>query len=148
MKKKKVAKKIDVNNHKNYKVHFGTMDRIKSNSLYISLSSWVQPKVETNVDYNKILRNLNKTIKNKLFKNLDNNLFDNKLLIVDLDLRVSGIRFNKRSFMNCDITIFKKTKDSIECEYLDKIINKHITEVINEVLNKNKYFSFHKTKNN
>jgi hypothetical protein len=128
--KKKVAKKIDVNNHKNYKVHFGTMDRIKSNSLYISISSWVQPKVESNVDYDKILRKINKKIKNTLFSNLDNKLFDNKLLIVDLDLRVSGIRFDK----------------SVEDVHLDEIINKHITEVINEVLDKNEYFSFHKTK--
>lgn len=144
--KKKVAKKINVNNHKNYKVHFGTMDRIKSNSLYISISTWVKPKVESNVDYEKILRKLNKKIKNNLFNRLDENLFDNKLLIVDLDLRISGIRFDKRSFMNCDITIFKKTNDSVEDTRLDEIINKHITEVINEVLDKSEYFSFHKTK--
>lgn len=143
---KKVAKKIDISKHKNFKVHFGTMDRIKSNSLYISMSSWANPKVQTTLDYEKVLRRLNKKIKENIYSNLDKDLFNDKFIIVDLDLRISGIKYNKRSFMNCDITLYKKTSDSIEDIVISDEINKLITSTINNVFDKSEYFSFHKTK--
>lgn len=143
---KKVGKKINLNKHKNYKVHFGTMDRLKSNSLYISISTWAKPKVESTIDYDKITRKLNKKISTYVYNNVDKDLFDNKFAIVDLDLRTSGIRFDKRSYMNCDITLYKKTKASIEDENIDDAVNKILDGVIKDVLNKSEYFSFHKTK--
>jgi hypothetical protein len=143
---KKVGKKINLNKYKNYKVHFGTMDRLKSNSLYISISTWANPKVETTVDYEKIVRKLNKRISAYIYNNIDKNLFDNKFAIVDLDLRTSGIRYDKRSFMNCDITLYKKTNASIEDSDIDESVHVILDGVIKDVLNKSEYFSFHKTK--
>ena len=143
---KKVAKKIDISNHKNFKVHFGTMDRIKSNSLYISMSSWANPKVQTNLDYDKVLRRLNKKIKENIYSNLNKDLFNDKFIIVDLDLRTSGIKYDKRSFMNCEITLYKKTSDSIEEVLIGEEIGGLINSTIKNVFDKSEYFSFHKTK--
>jgi hypothetical protein len=39
--------------------------------------------------------------------------FDLDKTIVDLDIRESGIRFGKRSFINCEVTLFLDTNMSV-----------------------------------
>jgi hypothetical protein len=52
--------------------------------------------------------NKNKKIKQTLFTLFDTGEypeFDLDKTIVDLDIRESGIRFGKRSFINCEVTL-------------------------------------------
>jgi len=143
---KKIGKKVQAKNFNKFKVHFGTMDRRSSDTLYVSISSWVKPKVNTNIDYDKILRKLNKQIKDYIYDSLNIRYFNNKFIIVDLDLRTSGIQFNKKSFMNCEFTLYKNTSDAIDCDEITDEVNNLVDNLTREVLEKNEYFSFSKTK--
>ena len=143
---KKIGKKVQAKNFNKFKVHFGTMDRRTNDTLYVSISSWVKPKINTNIDYDKILRKLNKKIKDYLYDNLNENYFNNKFIIVDLDLRTSGIKFDKKSFMNCEFTLYKNTSDSVDSEEIIDEINQLVESLTSQVLEKNEYFSFTKVK--
>jgi hypothetical protein len=81
-----------------------------------------------------------------LFNNLDKNLFNVNMTIVDLDLRVSGINYNKRSYMKCEFTLFKTTDEPITSDLTNQKTNQIINGIIKDVFTENEYFTFHKTK--
>ncbi len=129
-----------------YRALFGTIDNKNPKTMYVSISSWVDPKLNKEINYTRIIRKLNKKIKDYLYNNLDRNLFQYKNPIVDLDLRESGISYNKRSFMNCEVTLFKITDDPINSKVIMDTANQIIDGLIKEVFSTSKYFTFHKTK--
>jgi hypothetical protein len=143
---KKIGKKVQAKDLKKYKVHFGTMDRRTSDTLYVSISSWAKPKINTTIDYDKVLRKLNKKIKDYIYTNLNKEYFNNKFIIVDLDLRTSGIRYDKKSFMCCEFTLYKNTDESIDSDGIVTEVNKLIGNLTKDVLDKSEHFSFTKTK--
>jgi hypothetical protein len=147
MKKRKNGKQFKLNNFKNYKVTYGTVDKTNPQTMYITFTSWVEPKQENVDDYNKVLRGIKRQIKDWLYQNLDRELFDNLIPIVDLDLRVSGIKFNKKSYMSCEITIFKKTEDDILSDVITSKVNNIVNGIASKVIDNNEYFTFNKTKN-
>jgi hypothetical protein len=114
--------------------------------MYITISAWGKPKVDGEINYSDVIRKINKQIKSKLFDNLDKGLFEPSRSIVDLDMRNSGISFDKKSYMNCEITLFKLNNFKIQ----DKKIKEHITEIITNIIesvfDESEYFEFHKTK--
>jgi hypothetical protein len=83
-------------NHKR-RFKLGTMDKKNPKSFYLNLSSWVKPKTED--EPMSLINGLRKGINDTVRKS---DLPDS--YIVDLDLRESGIRLGKRSFMSCEIT--------------------------------------------
>jgi hypothetical protein len=108
----KTGKEIKSNRFKNYNVVFGSVNNKKPKAIYINISAWVDPIDEKGVNYNQIIRTLNKKLKQNLFNYFiseNNDVFDKDRTIVDLDIRESGIRYGKRSFMNCEITLFLNT---------------------------------------
>jgi hypothetical protein len=65
-----------------------------------------------------------------------------------LDLRGSGMRKGKRSFMRCEVTMFteNKNKPDIKSKELSEPLN-HITNmIINKALIPSEGFKFHRTK--
>jgi len=102
----KIGKKFNLKNFDNYKVSYGTVDSTLNQSIYLNLSTWVEPMV-SEFDAKKLISNLNKTIKQSVYENIQNSDFDGRY-IIDVDIRESGFRYGKRSFMSCNITLYTK----------------------------------------
>lgn len=145
----KTGKEIKSKNFNKYNVTFGSVNNKNPKAIYINISSWANPKSEDEINYNLVIRNLNKNIKQNMFNNLSeetDKLFDKDRTIVDLDIRESGIRYGKRSFMSCEITLFLNEEYSITTTYMkDKL--EYLTEkLINDIFENNKVFDFHMKK--
>ena len=86
-------------------------------------------------------------IDNLIHRELKDTEFKQKA-IVDLDLRASGMRLGKRSFMRCEVTMFlnSRNKHNIKSIILSKTINDITKKVINGPLSTTKSFKFHKKK--
>ena len=66
--------------------------------------------------------------------------------IVDLDIRESGIKFGKRSYMNCEVTLFLNTEIPVNSEQMRPILDEILGHVVKTAFESNKLFSFHKRK--
>ena len=146
----KTGKELKVTKHKNYNISFGSINNKHSKAAYINLSTWAEPIDDGVVSYNRVIKDINKKIKQGLY-----NLFDNELetqilkdrTIVDLDIRESGIKFGKRSFMNCEITLFMDSEIPVNSEHMKEKLDNVISMVVNSIFEPNKTFNFHKKKN-
>ncbi len=139
---KEIKLKID----NSYKTSYGTVDSKNPKAIYIKISAWGLPTDEDENDYNGVIRKLNKRLRLFVYNNLDEKIFDKKNNIVDLDMRESGIIFNKKSFMSCEITLFQKNN----YEFTSPLIMKHLTDLTTKLINEefvsNKNFTFYKNK--
>jgi hypothetical protein len=146
---KKRGKELKMDLSDNYNIVYGTVDNKNAKAIYINISAWGEPLSEEVVDYGRIIGRLSKSMKQSTYDYLNINYkkeFYIDRSITDLDMRESGIRFGKRSFMNCEITIFHK-------EIIESINNNLTSEVLTNIVNeaivcldKFKYFSFNKKK--
>lgn len=137
--------KLDLN--PNYKIKLGTVDNKNPKTIYINLTAWGQlKKYDINLNYDKVINNLRTKIKHKINSyNVD--AFHNGKYIVDLDMRSSGIKPTKRSFMSCEITLFQKEVTPVNNPNLLDTSKEIINDIINTCLDKSDHFSFYKTKN-
>jgi hypothetical protein len=142
MKKGKTNK---INGFRTSKVHYGTVDSKEFKSLYLNLQAWAEPKDDYE-NWNRIVLNMNRSVKHSVFENIDKNLFDDKF-IVDLDLRTSGLQLKKKSFMNLEINLFLTQEIDFKSPKLKKSLKNIIKEIYSDVLTKNEYFKFYLTKN-
>ena len=142
MKKGKTNK---INGFRTSKVHYGTVDSKEFKSLYLNLQTWAEPKDDYE-NWNRIVLNMNRSVKHSVFENIDKNLFDDKF-IVDLDLRTSGLKLKKKSFMNLEINLFLTQEIDFKSPKLKKSLKNIIKEIYSDVLTKNEYFKFYLTKN-
>lgn len=130
----KTGKYINLGSYKNIKIGFGTVDFVNLKTIYIKFNSWVTPN-DMDIDFDTEMSLTKRNIKLHI-SNLHNEYFKN-FSIVDFDIRTKGIRENKKSFMNLEVTLFvdkkfnlkeKKYKDMIRdiChEIIDNSISKH-----------------------
>ena len=129
-----------------FRTSYGTVDVQTLKSIYLNLSSWVEPIEDVN-NWDRLINQLRFNVNNVIHKELKQTDFKDKA-IVDLDLRASGIKKGKRSFMRCEVTMFlnKKNSHTIKSKVLlDKVTN--ITEkIINGPLLKSQYITFHNNK--
>lgn len=144
----KTGKEIKNNNFKNYNIAYGTVNNKNPKSIYLNISSWVEPITEEVFSYSFDIRSLNKKIKQTLFNYLDSNKtkFNKDRTIVDLDIRESGVKLGKRSFMNCEITFYMTEALSINSNDIVNNIDA-LTELMISTFESNKIFKFHKKKN-
>jgi len=101
---KKKGKKIVNDNSTQFAISYGTVDYTNNKSIYIDITSWVEPLIDDNPK--GMISLMKKTIRTSVFGQLPNTEFNNNQYIVDLDLRESGIHMGKRSFMSCSITLY------------------------------------------
>jgi hypothetical protein len=118
-----------------FRVKYGTIDAIKLNAIYINIESWIEPQKIVNFESN-IRLTRTKIIQN--IKQMD--CFDlfSKNLIVDLDLRSSGMCLGKKSFMYIQITLFPQT----QIKFNSPELLAQITQIANrtiETINMNEY---------
>lgn len=143
----KRGKEITLTSDEEYNIKLGTIDNKNPDSIYLTISTWGEPiEFSEEKNYNSIINNLRKTIKQNTYNLIDEEQFHKNKLIVDLDMKCSGINNNKRSYMNCEITLFQKNSLPITSEKLISNLTTLFNDSILETLNKNKYFKFHKTK--
>ena len=129
-----------------FKTSYGTVDISSLKSIYLNLSSWAEP-LEDMVNWNKPIKKVKGNIKHIVHNELLSTQFKDKT-IVDLDLRASGIKKGKRSFLKCEITLFFKElkyKD-IKVPSISESVNQITNKIINETLLTSKVFKFHKSK--
>lgn len=146
----KRGKEIKLDASQDYNIVYGTVDNKNPKSIYINISAWGEPLVENELNYGRIISGLSKQIKQTLydfikFKYKDSIMFDRN--IVDLDMRESGVQYGKRSFMNCEITLFQTGELPIHEGKLAEALEDVIDEIIIGALDFTPYFKFHKKKN-
>lgn len=145
----KSGKQIKIENEKNYNITYGCVDNKNPKSVYLNITSWVEPLSEYDEDYNKIIKNINKKIRQTVYNFISNDSTTNFLkdkTIVDLDLRESGIKFGKRSFMSCEVTLFQDSEISITSSSIQNNLNDISSLIIEEIFNKDKDFKYYKKK--
>lgn len=145
----KTGKEIKITSFKNYNVVIGSTNNKNCKANYINISAWADPQIDDEVSYNRVIRDINKKIKQSLFNLLtthDYEDFSEDKTIVDLDIRESGIRYGKRSFINCEITLFLNSEIQVNSEYMKLMLDKIIDNLINSILEQNKSFKFYKKK--
>lgn len=146
----KTGKELKINTFKDYNVVFGSVNNKHPKAVYINLSSWVEPKDADELNYNRVIRDLNKRIKQTIYNHFEN-VPDSDIIqertIVDLDIRESGIRYGKRSFMSCEITLFLNTEIPVNSEIMKPMLTEIVDLLIDEVFKPNRSFTFNKKKN-
>ena len=143
----KLGKEIILDLLENYKTKIGTVNNKESKSLYLNFCAWGELKEEgENFNYDFFLSNIRKKIKQKISNTVNKELFHENKYIVDLDMRTSGLNINKRSFMSCEITLYQKKHLPINKINIVENSKKIIYDVVNECLENNPVFTFHKSK--
>jgi hypothetical protein len=145
----KTGKEVKTNISKDYNIIFGSVNNKKAKAVYINLSAWAEPKHETDINYSRVIRNINKKVKQQLYYFLNDDKSSNFIkekTIVDFDIRESGIRYGKRSFMSCDITLFSEIETPVNSEYMTNVLTDVSNYLIKNVFDNNDTFIFHKKK--
>jgi hypothetical protein len=140
----KIGKFIPLGDYKEIKLGYGTVDHKNLKTIYIKLNSWVKPDSD-NSDFDKIISFSRREIK-ELIRNSDLGGFFKKESIVDLDIRTKGIKLEKRSFMNLEITLFVENHFDVKSSQVKTIIKTLVHEVVDICLTNKSLFNFNKTK--
>jgi hypothetical protein len=139
----KTGKYIPLGTYNNVKYGYGTVDFKNLKTIYIKLNSWLQPENETD-DYDYLISKSRRKIK-ELIYNLKNSNFKQQS-IVDLDIRTKGIKVEKRSFMNLEITLFVEKQFDIRSKEIKTFITDLTESVVEDGLIDKKLFNFYKSK--
>jgi hypothetical protein len=138
----KLGKYIPLGIYDNVKIGYGTVDSKNLKTIYLKLNSWVQPENKENFD-NSIFKS-RKKIKNLIYE-LNNDKFK-KESIVDLDISTKGIKLDKRSFMDLEITLFVNESFDIKTNEMKYYIKDLIQDIIRYGLENKNLYNFYKTK--
>ena len=123
---KKKGKKIVTDDHEEFSVSYGTVDCTTNKSVYIDISSWIEPLVDD--EPKQLTSLLKKTIKNAVYDIIPNTPFIQHY-IVDLDLRESGMVIGKKSFMSCDVTLYTNKELTEVSDHIQTTIDSVIETV-------------------
>lgn len=139
----KLGRFIPLGNYKDVKIGYGTINHKELKTIYLSLSSWLDPD-DNCTDYERIVRSSRNKIK-KLIYNLGQDFFRPEC-IVDLDVRTKGIKKEKRSFMNLEITLYVLEQVNIKDKDLKNSMDILMREIIDTCLDDEMLFNFNKKK--
>tara|TARA_R110000868_G_scaffold203969_7_gene451956 strand:+ start:215 stop:658 length:444 start_codon:yes stop_codon:yes gene_type:complete len=122
---KKKGKKftyVEIEGNEDFTMTYGTVDKTTNSSVYLDITSWVIPLFEDSEDADTYIKQMRKSIKTCIYDNAPKE-FNRDMFIVDLDLRESGIRIGKKSFMSIDITLYTNVKmsevwENQSCEHM------------------------------
>ena len=142
----KKGKEISIESVPNYNVYSGTIDNKNSKTIYLNISSWGKPIEDLEQDYEKVIKGIRKRILQHTYNILLDTNFKRDNTIVDLDMRSSGINFNKKSFMSCEITLFQKIFNPVNSDISIKSIKDISNSIITNIFEPNEFFKFTKKK--
>jgi hypothetical protein len=141
----KKGKQIKINDFNEFNIVIGTVDNKTPKTLYFNITGWAEP-LNIDADNNTAIKDLNKTIRKKTHEFLDKKLFNANRIIVDFDIKESGLSANRRSYMNCEVTLFKLNDFKLQNDLINDSLITLINDLIENVFKTNTYFNFHKTK--
>lgn len=145
----KRGKEINLKINDKYNTFIGTVDNKNPKSIYLTISSWFTPLLnDETINYSTVINKLSRDIRNTICN--DSNIINlNKdKLIIDLDIRESGIRFNKKSYMCCEITFFQQNVlYPVTSNILIKDVENLTNNILNQVFEYNNHFKFCRIKN-
>jgi len=145
----KTGKELKISEFKNYNIVYGSVNNKHPKAVYVNISAWSEPKHELETDYNRIIRSTNKKIRQTIhnyFSTDRKTEFIKERTIIDLDIRESGIKFGKRSFISCEITLFLDTEMPITSELMKDKLGILTTLVTNKIFDNHEYFNFYRKK--
>jgi hypothetical protein len=139
----KTGKYIPLGTYDEVKIGYGTVDFKNLKTIYLKFNSWLQPENETD-DFDFIIHKSRRKIKEIIY-NLKSPLFKEQC-IVDLDIRTKGIKMEKRSFMNLEITLYVNKQFDVKSKDVKNNIKDILMNVIDNGLIDKKLFNFYKSK--
>lgn len=135
----KTGKYINLGVYENIKIGYGTVDYKNLKSIYIKLNAWVLP--QSIEDFSEYVFKTKKKIKDQIYNK--ENIFFKRESIIDFDIKTKGLKKDKKSFMNLEITLFNKDCFDLKDKEIKKYIKILTNEIIiNELMNDN-VFTFH-----
>ena len=140
----KKGKFISIGVYSNVKIGYGTVDYKNLKTVYVQLNSWTQPSVDEH-DFNKLISKTRRQIKEKIY-NLNTEYFKRES-IVDLDIKTSGIKTNKRSFMDLEITLYVEKHFDVRSKDVKNIVTNLSENIIDTILVDETLFNFFEKKN-
>jgi hypothetical protein len=141
----KKGKTITLNQYDSIKSFYGTVDAKELKSIYLNIQTWVTP-INEDDNWNRIVSIMSREVKHSVLHSINTELFKQHF-IVDLDLRTSGIRYNKKSFMNLEINLFTKQDGDFKCNEIKDSVKKILKRVYKDNILNNNHFNFSSTKN-
>lgn len=139
----KTGKYISLGEYKEVKIGYGTVDFKNLKTIYLKLNSWVEPDNDTD-DFNQLISKTRRNIKEIIY-NLKNENFKSQC-IVDLDIRTKGIKLNKRSFMNLEVTLYVDNFFDVKSKHIKLSIKDIVTSIIDNSLSNKNLFNFYQNK--
>jgi hypothetical protein len=139
----KTGKYIPLGTYDEVKIGYGTVDFKNLKTIYLKFNSWLQPENETD-DFDVTIHKSRRKVKEIIY-NLKNPLFKQQC-IVDLDIRTKGIKMEKRSFMNLEITLYVDKQFDVKSKEIKNNVKDVLINVIDKGLNDKKLFNFYKSK--
>jgi len=139
----KIGKYIPLGTYNNVKIGYGTVDFKNLKTIYLKLNSWIQPENETD-DFDSLIHKTRRRIKEIIFNN--KNDYFKPQSIVDLDVRTKGIKMEKRSFMNLEITLYVENQFDVKSKEEKNLIKSILEDTIENGLSDKKLFNFYRTK--
>ena len=140
----KKGKFITIGVHNKVKIGYGTVDYKDLKTIYIQLNSWTQPNTE-DCDFDRMIAKTRKQIKEIIY-NLNCEFFKPQS-IVDLDIKTSGVKTNKRSFMDLEITLYVEKHFDVRSKEIKQIVTDLSEKLVDTVLIDGSLFNFHEKKN-
>jgi len=140
----KSGKFIPLGDYNQIKVGYGTVDFKNLKTIYIKYNAWVEPQ-DGDLDFDRVIFRDRKNVKDYI-RNYNLKDYFKKESIVDLDIRTKGIKVNKRSFMNLEITLFVDKFFDVRSQDVKTILKKFIHSSIDSCLTDKTLFNFSKTK--
>ena len=140
----KKGKFITIGSYNNVKLGYGTVDSKNLKTIFIQLNSWIQPTNNTD-DFDKLINKSRRKTK-ELIRDLKSDYFKLES-IVHLDIKTNGVRTDKRSFMDLQITLFVNKEFDVRSKEIKDIVYNLSKNVIDEVLIDETLFNFHEKKN-
>lgn len=141
----KIGKFIPLGDHKEIKIGYGTVDFKNLKTIYVKLNAWVKPNSDDD-NFDKIIQQSRRNIK-ELIRNTNLEEYFKKESIVDLDIRTKGIKLEKRSFMNLEVTLFVNKSFDVKASEIKNLIKKLTHSIVDTCLKDETLFNFNKTKN-
>ena len=139
----KTGKYIPLGIYNDVKIGYGTVDFKNLKTIYLKLNSWVQPENETD-DFDHLIHKSRRKVKEIIYN--QRNTYFKQQSIVDLDIRTKGIKLEKRSFMNLEITLYVDKQFDVKSKDVRNNVKDILCFVVEEGLSDKKLFNFHKSK--
>ena len=136
----KTGKYIPLGEYNDVKIGYGTVDFKNLKTIYLKLNSWLQPENETD-DFDHVIHRSRRKIKEIVY-NLKTPYFKEQS-IVDLDIRTKGIKLEKRSFMNLEVTLYVDKQFDVKSKELRNTIKRLIEDIVDLGLHEKKLFNFY-----